>query len=278
MEVELSGDAMKMIGLSLEKVKEHRLKKNIRLAGEVDFDQDRLVHLVPRFPGIAKNIRKGLGDKVKPNETVAVIESNESLSLFDVKALIGGTIVDKHITLGEFVSDSEPIYKIADLDKVWVNFAVYSKDIMNVKKGQKVNIMAIGNKLKGKGKISYIGKVFDEKTRFVTARVILSNPDGLWRPGMFVSGAIEQDAAKKSKVVKNDAIQLINEKQYVFVPESKNVFHATEVKTGQTDSNYTEIISGLDLNDSYVVHGAFELKSKIAISAQGGGAHAGHGH
>lgn len=277
LEVELSDQAIKMVGLSLAKIESKKLKTNIRLTGEVGFNQDRLVHVVPRFPGIATTILKKLGENVKAEEIVAKIESNESLALFDVKSLISGTIVEKHVSLGEFVTDSEPIFVIADLNKVWINLAIYPKDIGKVKIGQTVNIQVIGNPNKTTGKISYVGKVFDEATRFVTARVVIPNKDHKWLPGMFVSGIIEQEGEKSFNVVENEAIQTINEKQYVFLPESSNTFHAVEVKTGQTDNQFTQIISGLKPGQKYVVKGAFELKSKIVISAQGD-SHAGHGH
>jgi len=277
LEVELSDQSIKIVGLSVAKVENKKLKINIRLTGEVGFNQDRLVHLVPRFPGVAKKILKKLGDKVKADEIVAMVESNESLALFKVKSLIAGTVVEKHVSLGEFVSDNTPIYVIADLDKVWINLAVYPKDIGKVKIGQTVKIQAIGNHNKITGKISYVGKVFDEATRFVTARVVIANKDNRWLPGMFVSGIIEQEGRKAFNVVENEAIQTINEKQYIFVPESSNTFHAVEVKTGKSDSKFTQIIAGLQHEQKYVVKGAFELKSKIVISAQGD-SHAGHGH
>jgi cobalt-zinc-cadmium efflux system membrane fusion protein len=277
LEVELTDEAVKIIDLSTATVKKEALSTSIRLTGEVDFNQDRLVHLVPRFPGIAKKINKRLGDLVKANETVAVIESNESLSLFNVKSIIAGTVVEKHITLGEFVSDSEPIYMIADLTNVWVNLAIYPKDIDKVKVGQLVKIKAVGNKTETTGKISYVGKVFDKATRFVTARVVLPNKKDKWRPGMFATGIIEQKGDKKFLAVKNDAIQILFEKTHVFVPETKNIFRAVEVKIGESDSQVTQIISGLKAGEKYVINGAFELKSKVIMSNQSD-PHAGHGH
>jgi biotin carboxyl carrier protein len=97
------------------------------LPGEIVINADRLAHVVPRFPGIAQEVRKSLGDQVQAGEVLAVIEANESLALYEVKARIAGTVIEKHITLGEYVSDEQDIYVIADLSSVWANVTVYAR-------------------------------------------------------------------------------------------------------------------------------------------------------
>lgn len=68
------------------------------LPGEIAIDPNRLAHIVPRFPGIVRDVRKGLGDRVEQGEVLAIIESNESLSPYEVRSLISGTIIEMHLT------------------------------------------------------------------------------------------------------------------------------------------------------------------------------------
>ncbi len=77
-------------------------------------------------------------------------------------------------------------------------------------------------------------------------------------------------------VVKKDAVQVLNDKNVIFIQPTKNVFEPVEVSLGMSDDNYVEIKTGLHLGDSYVSKGAFELKAKLVTSALGD--HAGHGH
>src|SRR5690606_36339709 len=65
------------------------------LPGEVVLNADRLAHVVPRFPGIAKEVKKALGDRVSADEVLAVIESNESLARYDVRSMISGVVTEK---------------------------------------------------------------------------------------------------------------------------------------------------------------------------------------
>ena len=134
--VTLSAEAMAASGIVVETAGPREIAITLDLPGEVVPNADRLAHIVPRFPGIATEVHKGLGDHVQQGEALAVIESNESLSPYTVTSLISGTIIEKHITLGEFVRDDSDIYVVADLSTVWVNVSVYARDLSRVRRGQ----------------------------------------------------------------------------------------------------------------------------------------------
>lgn len=277
-EVGLSAKAMEIAGITIDKVKVGKISEIIELAGEVGFNEDRVANVVPRFPGIVKQVHKNLGDYVTAGESLASIESNESLSSYKIKSLISGRVIEKHVTLGEFASEESTVYVIADLSTVWVNLAVYAKDVQNVRVGQMVTIEAIGNNLQTEGKISYIGPVYNEQTRNLVARVVIPNSKNIWRPGTFVRGIVPLEAHGSVMVVSENALQRIGEKLCVFVPEKgeKNVFRAVEVVVEERDGTNAHVISGLSVGDEYVTKGAYELKGKLITSSLGG--HAGHGH
>lgn len=274
--IRLSAKSMDLVGIEIEKIREGQIQSNIELIGEVGYNEDRLAHIVPRFPGIAKRIYKKLGDFVKTGDVLAEIESNESLSSYKIKSLIPGRIIQKHITLGEFVSDETTIFKVADLSTVWINLAVYSKDLHNIKIGQKVNIESVGTNVRAGGIVSYIQPIFNEETRSFTARVVLHNKKNQLRPGMFVKAKILLKTGKKIPIVLNNALQVVNEKLCVFVLEETGVFRLVNVTIGKQGVHYSHLISGLNIGDSYVAEGSFELKAKLVTSDLGG--HAGHGH
>lgn len=278
LEVELSAKAVKISGITFDKVKNVKIAKTIELAGEVDFNQEKIAHVVPRFPGIVLAAKKKVGDLVKAGAVLASIESNESLNKYQVKSLISGTVIEKHLTLGEFVSEESTIYVIADLSQVWVDLEVYEKDAELLQVGQKVTVETVGNHHNAQGPIAYIKPVYSKQTRSLIARVILPNPQQKWRPGAFVRGVVHVESDRASTVVLKDAVQTIKEKSYIFVPEKgiENVFRALEVETGDSGKEYVQILSGISLGSKYVSKGAFELKAELATSSLTG--HAGHGH
>jgi len=275
--LELTDKAIQMAGIRFDKVKMRRITKLIELSGEVGLNEDRVVHVVPRFPGIVRSVNKRLGDDVKAGEALAVVESNESLSRYKITSSIRGTIIDKHITPGEYVADDVSIYVVADLSNVWVNLSIYAKDIQDVRKGTEVEITVIGgNNLSTTGTISYISPVFNKTSRIAKARVVLSNTRLQWRPGMFVRGVIRLESSREVTAVQTEALQTLYETTVIFVRKEGNEFSPVPVVPGKSDGQWTQIIKGLNLNDEYVSNGAFELKAQIVTGSLGG--HAGHGH
>lgn len=274
--IELSSEAMKLAGIKVSSVTRGRIEQCIELPGEVGFNEDRLVHIAPRFAGIALKVNYRVGDRVSFGDVVATVESNESMSAYSIKAPISGWVIARHVTPGEFVSEENTIYVIADLGTVWVNLAVYPKDANRIHKGQLVNINAVGSTLRAEGEIEYVSPIIDLRTRSLTARVVLSNLDQTWRPGTFVHATVATDEGDEGLMVERDAVQNLDGQSVVFVADGVNRFRPVDVKTGARNDHYVRILYGLEEGARYVSNGAFELKAKIVTSNMD--AHAGHSH
>ena len=276
MKIKLSAQAVKLADIKMDNVKNEKLGKVIELPGEIGFNEDETAHITPRFAGVTKEVKAHIGEFVHEGDILAVIESNESFTEYNVIAPFDGHIVEKHITKGEFAGEEEPIFVISNMNTVWVNCEVYPHAVKYLKKGQRVKINAVGMDLKTIGRISYISPVFNQETRSAVARIQISSNNMKWRPGLFIYASIERSSDKKVPVVSNNAVQVLNDKNVIFIQEAKNVFEPVEVELGMSDDTYTEIKSGIKPGDSYVASGAFELKAKLVTSALGD--HAGHGH
>ena len=274
--IELTPEGMEMAGITVSNATQGHITRLLDLPGEVGFNEDRLAHISPRFAGIAVEAKVRVGDYVKTGEEVAVVESNESMNVYSIKSPIDGWVIDRHITPGEFVSGENSIYIVADLSTVWVNLAVYPKDAGLIRPGLEAYIHAIGSDLEVQGPVEYVTPVLDVRTRSITARVVLPNPNNAWRPGTFVKARLSAGEGDRGLVVERDAVQILDERPVVFVSDGPNRFRPVEVVTGDSDSRYTRILAGLFEGVRYVSRGAFELKAKLVTGSLGG--HSGHGH
>ena len=266
--VQLSDQQLEEFGIELGVVGPDKLHIEKELSGEIVIEPDRLAHIVPRFPGIVKEVWKHIGDKVKKGEVLAIIESNESLSNYEVKSLIAGTVTDKHLTLGEVIIDESHAFTITDLSSVWANLSVYQKDLPYIKIGQKVIISAGSDSPETTGKISYISPLLDEATRTATARVVLSNPEGHWRPGLFITGHVEIDAEEVDIVIPKTALENIGDQKVVFI-QTPAGFVAQPVTLGKSSRTHVEVRSGISHGQKFVVKGGFTLKAELAKSSFG---------
>ncbi len=266
--VEITQEARVASGIDVAPAGPHRLRVTLDLPGEVVPNADRLAHIVPRFAGIARQVEKGLGDHVRAGEVLAVIEGNQSLSTYPVNSLISGTVIEKHVTLGEFVRDDQDIYVVADLSSVWVNVAVYARDLPKIRRGQDVLVESVGAGPSSQGRIDYVGAVVGEATRAATARVVLSNRDLQWRPGMFVTARIVIHERQIPVAVPENAVQRIEGRDCVFVQDGDG-FLARSVVLGKSDGQWIEIVSGLNAGEPFVSRGSFVLKSELQKSEAG---------
>jgi cobalt-zinc-cadmium efflux system membrane fusion protein len=271
--IQLSKEEMAEFGITFEQVGPADIETVIELPGEVHPNQDRLAHLVPRFAGIVTEVYKRVGDSVKQGDVLALIESSETLSKYKLKSLIDGIVIARHITRGESVSPETEAFVVADLQTVWVDLSVYQTDLDQVRVGQKVIVMAGQGRSTAEATISYLAPVVDEQTRTAVARIVIPNPDGIWRPGMFVTGAVTVETAEAAVVVPRTAVQTLGGESVVFVLDPDGI-EPREVTLGRSNRERVEVLNGLVAGDRFAVSGSFILKSELEKA----GFEAGHGH
>lgn len=189
---------------------------------------------------------------------------------YEIRAPFKGTIIEKHLTLGESVNEDAEIFTIADLSSVWVDINVYQKDLAQIRKGQTVMI-EIGHGIPDAiGEIDWVGPLVGEVTRTAKARVILANPNGTLRPGLFVTAQVAVANTAAGIVVPKSALQTVEDRTVVFV-QDEDGFEPRPVQTGLENATQVEILSGLEAGQAYVSKGAFTLKAQLSKGAFGDG-------
>jgi cobalt-zinc-cadmium efflux system membrane fusion protein len=178
-------------------------------------------------------------------------------------APLEGTVIKKHITRGEVLKEDTETFVIADLTTVWVNVRVYQKDMPHVRKGQTVTVSASHEIPDAQGAIWYVEPLVDEKTRTGLARILLANPKGEWRPGLFITARIAVQSIDVPLLVSKTALQTIDEKTCVFVRTNEG-FVPRPVTVGRSDGQKVEITHGLRPGESYAAQGAFAVKAQLS--------------
>lgn len=268
--VSIGADVLKEFEIRLAVAGPGRIASSVALPAEVRANGDRLAHITPRFAGIVKSVKKTIGDRVEPGEVLAVIEGSDSLAPYSLKTEIAGVVIAKHITRGEPVTRESQAFVIADLDNVWIDISAYQKDFADLRIGQQVLVSAGHGREEAEGPISYISPIVDEETRTATARVVLPNPDRVWRPGMFVTARVLIKDTKVSVAVPRTAVEMVEGQMVVFV-ETDEGFALRPIKTGHENALHVEVVSGLRPGERYVAQGGFTLKAELAREELSGG-------
>ncbi|MBU0718765.1 MAG: efflux RND transporter periplasmic adaptor subunit, partial [Planctomycetes bacterium] len=267
-EIELEGARRRLyvLGLASEEIAQ------LELLGQPQTNTATETHKCddPNCTGCGQDKSVGQGTAV-----AALREAEEKLAWYPLRAPFDGTVIDKHLTLGEKHGDDFNAFAIADLSSVWVDIRVYQEDIALVKEGQGVRIAAGAGAAETQGIISYVAPIVDERTRTALARVVLPNPEGSWRPGLFVTAEVSTGEDSAPVLIPKTAVQRLDEESVVFL-DTEEGLRATPVRLGRGHEAHIEVLSGLGAGQRYVTQGAFELKAKLVTSNLD--PHAGHGH
>ncbi|MBW2708377.1 MAG: efflux RND transporter periplasmic adaptor subunit [Deltaproteobacteria bacterium] len=202
-------------------------------------------------------------------------QADASLTRYEILSPLNGQVLEKNLSLGEMVESTDSVYRVADMNTVWVRINLLQRQLPFLKKDMAVHIQGDGPMASATGRLTFIGPLVGKETRTANGRATLSNPDGEWRPGLFVSARILAGEKHIPFLVPKRAVQRIGGESVVFVP-GEGGFEERVVTTGRSDENHVEITAGLSPEDRYVIDGAFELKATLTTDAMG--SHAGHGH
>ena len=170
---------------------------------------------------------------------------------------INGFVTAVKTNLGAYISNTDVIFEMMDVEHLYAELAVYEKDISKLQINQKVNLTFVGENQPRQGTIRIIGrKVNEDRTAHVYCG--FNVPDSRLRPGMFLKASVEISEFE-TLAVPEKAIVNHNGNDYVFVQKSDKNFELTAVKTGISYDGFVEIISGLSAGMEVVEHGAFQL-------------------
>lgn len=126
------------------------------------------------------------------DEQIAEIEkTGKPTTHLTIYAPIGGTVIEKNVRVGQYLETGDQVYRIADLDPIWLYLNIYEFDFAWVRFGQAVDVQLEafpGEKFNGS--IMFIDPFLDDATRTIRVRVNIKNPDRLLKPQMFATATI----------------------------------------------------------------------------------------
>ncbi len=267
--IQLSDEQIKDSAIVLAAAGSASIQETLPLYGVVIANAERTREVVARFPGVIRMVNKRLGDAVKQGEVMARVEGNESLQTYALLAPISGTVTLWDAGIGEQTAD-KTLFGVTDLSTVWVELALFPRDVAKVKRGAKV-IVSAPEHVPVTGEIVYLAPFGSSGSQTITARVLIDNQTGTWTPGLYVSADVLISATEVPLAIANSAVQTIDGVAVVFV-QSPAGFSAQAVQLGRSDGLQSAVQSGLKAGDVYVAGNSFLLKAELGKGA------AEHGH
>lgn len=237
------------------------IAQTVRLYGVIAADATRVRTVAARFPGVIRSVVRQLGDHVRAGETLASVESNDSLQVYAVTAPISGQITARRAQVGE--QSEAALFEIADFSQVWAEFSVFARDRARLRPQQRVRVRNEAGQ-GGEARIDYLSPAA-AVTQALQARVVLDNAAGSWTPGQFVEAQVIVDETAVAVAVPLAAIQPLGPFEVVFA-QVGDVYEARPLKLGRRDGERVEALEGLAAGTRYVVRNSYLLKADIEKS------------
>jgi len=221
-------------------------------------------------PELYRSVRNKLKNwKISGRQIDRIEQTKKVMTNFPMYADQSGYIEKVLVQTGNHVKEGTPLYQLTDLSRVWAVFDVFEKDVKNIKKGDKINIIVNAYPDKNwQAKIDFIDPILNEQTRTLSVRATLLNPKNTLKPGMLLTGKIKRQVTKNTHLtVPKSAVMWTGKRSIVYVKTQpdKPVFELREVTLGQEQNNSYEIVSGLKAGDEVVVKGTFTVDAAAQL-------------
>ncbi len=181
-----------------------------------------------------------------------------------LRSLVAGVVTHKGVVEGSKIGPGMDLFHISDLSEVWVEVAVYESELPFIKVGQRAELELdhiLGKTLEGR--VDFIYPYLDKKALVNNVRLVFNNADSSLKPDMFATVFMYAQFAEDSMAIPSEAIIHSGARKLVFVTKGDGKFEPREVKLGgETDDGFTQILSGLFMDEMVVVSGQFLLDSE----------------
>jgi Cu(I)/Ag(I) efflux system membrane fusion protein len=236
--------------------------------------------------GLYANARRRLTELGMTDSQIESMEqSGEADSRLYLIAPIAGTVIEKLASEGDYVREGDPIYRLADLSRLWLQLRLFPEDAARVQVGQPVE--AEVQSYPGRvfpGSVDFISPTVDTASRTVAIRVELTNVDGLLRVGDLawanlelawpgVGGEVPDPMLDASSyadplVVPRDAVLMAGRHSVAYVETETGRFELRSVRIGAILGDEVVILAGLEEGEQVATRGNFLIDSQMQLSGR----------
>lgn len=283
----LDATGEKNLRIETVEVEEADFEETIFALGHIQEIPENHGVLSSRISGRVVGLTAQEGDTVTKGQTLVRVESRQPGDpppVIELKAPIGGLLVESHIRLGEPVEPDKELLDISDLSEVYAVARVPESQAAKLKPGSTahIQISALGGATLD-GKMLRFGTSADRESGTIDAVFKVANPDLRMRPGMRAEFSLVLGRRENVISIPRAALQGDASKRFVYVKhfELPHAFIKTPVQVGEVNDRRAEILGGLFPADEVVTRGGYSLAfaggGSISLKAALDAAH-GHEH
>ena len=212
--------------------------------------------------------------KLTDNQIETIEGSGTAQSTVEVLSNTGGIVTDRLVNAGDYVSQGTPLFKIADLSRVWVLFDAYESDLQFLRRGEKISFtLQASPGTDYSGTIAFIDPVLDPVTRVAKVRVEAGNQSAKLKPGMFANGIVSAsfDEYQNRIIIPRSAVLWTGKRSIVYVKQpdtDEPVFKIREIGLGPMLGDSYIVTDGLSEGEVIVTSGTFSVDAAAQLEGK----------
>jgi len=196
----------------------------------------------------------------------AVAKKGVPAESVSVPSPASGFVIEKNVVEGASVDPGMRLFRIAALDRVWIEADVYEADLGHVRVGQPAKVTL--DYLPGhtyEAKVSYVYPYLESKARTGRVRVVIVNRGLELRPGMYASVSLGSDVGTRVQVPAA-AVVYTGPRRLVFVDMGQGRLRPQEIHVGAEADGMYEVLDGVRPGDIVATSGVFLIAAEARIS------------
>ena len=181
-----------------------------------------------------------------------------------LKAPMHGTVIDQWAVLGQGITAGTDLFHIADTTHVWVFANLPIEEAQHVQEGDEGLIVSKAREPMT-GQLTYIAPIADEQTLTVQVRFDVNNATGQLKPNEYVEIRLAKPSSP-ALTIPLAALTMIDGTRGAFVQRGDG-FSFVSIDIHQEHEGWVAVTRGVDIGDTVVVDGVFDLKSLVLRAA-----------
>lgn len=196
-----------------------------------------------------------------------IVRSGQAIRAIPIVSPASGYVITKHVVEGAAVQAGQTLYRIADLDTLWLEADVYESELPLVQTGQEAEVTfpyLPGRRLRTR--VTYVYPYLKSRSRTGKVRLELPNPGLEFKPDMFANVVLEASRGKQV-VVPAEAVLYAGPRRLVFVDLGEGRLQPREVELGVRAGETYEVLGGLAAGDVVVTSGNFLVAAESRLKS-----------
>ena len=194
------------------------------------------------------------------------------LADYDIRAPFSGRLGMRDVSVGALIRPGDPITTLDDTRVVKLDFPVPETELASIEPGLAVVAESIAYPdRRFDGIVQTVDSRIDPVTRSIAVRARLPNPEGLLKPGMFLTVHLVVGVKENAVLVPEEAVLASAGGQYLFAVDNDKAVRLPVV-TGRRFPGEVEVLSGIAPGTEVIVGGIQKVRDGVPVTRRDAGA------